>query len=233
MIDREKDRLHPKKRKRPLASGAITVPAATKFGAVLTLCGFSLAFWVSWAAAALLLSYATLNIAYSIHLKHVVIIDVFCIASGFMIRILVGTIGVGVPTSNWLMLCGLMITLFLGFAKRRAELVTLAKGEQHRAVLEDYGRSLLDQISSICAAAVIVTYCLYTTSLETIRVHNTSHLILTAPFLIYALFRYLYIVHQEQQGSDPSSDLLQDKHIVSAIIFWAIAVILLLVTAPL
>jgi 4-hydroxybenzoate polyprenyltransferase len=163
-----------------------------------------------------------LNIAYSLWLKHVVILDVFCIATGFMLRILAGTIGVGIPPSKWLLLCGLMITLFLGFAKRRAEFITLANGkEYHRKVLLKYGAILLDQLVSICAVAVILSYSLYTMSPETVHIHHTENLIYTVPFVIYALFRYIFLLHHSNGGGDPTRDLLRDKHIVISVLGWA------------
>ena len=232
VVDRDKDRLHPKKRYRPLAAGTVTIPAATAQAIMLALAASVLSLWVSWVAFVMIFCYAMLNVAYSIQLKHIVILDVFCIAAGFMIRILVGTVGVGIPPSKWLMLCGLMITLFLGFAKRRAEIAALdAGGVDHRSVLAHYGSSLLDQVSAICATGVIVTYCLYTTSPDTILVHHTSNLIFTAPFVIYALFRYIYLVQHQSSGGDPSRDLIRDKHIVASIVGWLITTVAILLAA--
>lgn len=222
IIDSPSDLHHPKKRNRPLPSGKVSIPVAVVLAVVLGLAGLFLSYLVSYAVLACISAYLLLNIAYSLWLKHVVILDVFCIAAGFMLRILAGTVGVGIPPSKWLLLCGLMITLFLGFAKRRAEIITLAKGkENHRKVLLNYGAILLDQLVSICAVAVILTYSLYTMSPETAYIHHTENLIYTVPFVIYALFRYIFLLHHSNGGGDPTRDLLKDKHIGICVAAWA------------
>jgi 4-hydroxybenzoate polyprenyltransferase len=136
IIDLEQDRNHPKKRSRPLATGSVSISAAFALAVILGLLGFVLAYAVSPTVFIILCGYALMNIAYSLWLKHVVILDVFIIATGFMLRILAGTLGVGIPPSQWLLLCGLMVTLFLGFTKRRAEIIALADDKTaHRKVL--------------------------------------------------------------------------------------------------
>lgn len=223
IIDCENDKNHPKKRERPLAKGVVTMRAAALLSLLLGIAGLAIAWAVSWKVLAIILAYIALNIAYTYRLKHIVILDVFCISGGFMLRILAGTVGVGISPSKWLLLCGLLITLFLGFAKRRAEIlaISLNTGE-HRQVLQNYGSVLLDEIMGICASGVIISYSLYTMSPETIAIHKTERLIYTLPFVIYGIFRYIYILHHRNSGGDPTRDLLKDKHIIITVIGWAL-----------
>lgn len=221
IADREHDRHHPKKKNRPLASGSLSVTSASLLAIFLGAPGAMIAYWSSPSVFLIITGYAVMNLAYSFGLKHVVILDVFIIATGFMLRILAGTVGVGIPPSQWLLLCGLMITLFLGFAKRRAEINVLSADKTgHRKVLEEYSPVLLDKMMGITAAGVIISYSLYTMSPDTIRTHGTAHLIYTVPFVIYAIFRYVYLLHQRGGGGDPSSDLVRDPHILITVIAW-------------
>jgi 4-hydroxybenzoate polyprenyltransferase len=218
--DREADRQHPRKRSRPLASGAVSPTSAGVFAAVLGVLGLALGASVSHAATAILAAYVALNVGYSLGLKHVPILDVFLIAGGFMLRILAGTTGVGIPPSQWLLLCGLMLTVFLGLAKRRAELAALEEGGgSHRPVLDEYTPASLDAMMSISAAGVIVTYSLYTVSPETVRLHGTDQLILTLPFVLYGIFRYVQRLHRGG-GGDPAWELIHDPHLIAAGCGW-------------
>jgi len=220
-IDRQADRHHPVKRRRPLAAGTVTPAAALWLAAVLVCSGLALSYYAAPAVLALVLVYTVMNVAYSFSLKHVVILDVFLISAGFMLRILAGTAGVGIPPSHWLLLCGIMATLFLGFAKRRAELFALTEGRgSHRKVLDHYGPVLLDKLIGITAACAILTYSLYTADERTIRLHGTDGLIYTVPFVMYAIFRYVYLLHHKSRGGDPSSDLVRDPHILLAVLGW-------------
>jgi 4-hydroxybenzoate polyprenyltransferase len=230
--DRAADRVHPRKRHRPLASGAVAPGTAAVYSAVLIAAGLALGFAVSPAALLILAAYVALNGAYTLGLKHVAILDVFIIAAGFMLRLLAGTVGVGIPPSQWLLVCGLMVTVFLGFAKRRAELMALADaGGEHRRVLEDYTPALLDNMIAISAACVIVSYGLYTVSPETVRLHGTDRLLLTLPFVLYGIFRYIHRLHRRGGGGDPAWDLLHDPHLVAAVLGW-LATTLWLLSGP-
>lgn len=229
LIDRERDRQHPEKCKRPLACGAIGVGSALAAGG---LC-LSIALVVAWQAAplvlAIIVAYLLLNVGYTLGLKHVVLLDVFIIATGFMLRILAGTLGVGIAPSHWLLLCGLMVTLFLGFAKRRAELTALdGAAAGHRQVLEDYDSVLLDKLIGVCAASTIVSYSLYTVSADTLALHGTSSLVATVPFVVYGMFRYLFLLHCRSGGGDPAAELLTDRHLQVASVGWLAAVIQIL-----
>jgi 4-hydroxybenzoate polyprenyltransferase len=229
IVDLKQDRLHPGKSRRPLASGQVSVSAAVMLAALLAVPGLVLAYAASPAVLIIVLGYALMNIAYSLRLKHVVILDVFIIATGFMLRILAGTIGVGIPPSQWLLLCGLMLTLFLGFTKRRAEIIALTDDKAaHRKVLEHYSPVLLDKMIGITAAGLIMSYSLYTMNPDTMRIHGTANLIYTVPFVMYGVFRYIYLLHHQSRGGDPSRDLLRDPHLLIVVGAWLVATILLI-----
>lgn len=221
MVDCEQDKLHPVKRRRPLAANQINMTTAAVFAALLSISGVLLASSVSHAVLVIVALYALINLAYSLRLKHIVILDVFIIAAGFMLRILAGTLGIGIPPSQWLLLCGLMITLFLGFAKRRAEIIALSDTRSaHRRVLVHYSAVLLDKMIVITASGVIMSYSLYTMSPETIHTHGTSNLIYTLPFVMYGVFRYIFMLHQRRGGGDPSRDIMHDPHMLLAVLAW-------------
>jgi hypothetical protein len=154
---------------------------------------------------------------------------VFIIAAGFMLRILAGTLGLGIAPSQWLLLCGLMLTLFLGFAKRRAELnALLADSAGHRRVLEHYTAPMLDQFIGIAAAGTVISYALYTVSAETVALHGTRALIATVPFVLYGVLRYLWRLHRQGGGGDPAQELLTDPHLLAATAGWLLLVLALL-----
>jgi 4-hydroxybenzoate polyprenyltransferase len=229
LIDREQDRQHPKKRLRPLASGTVSVQAALILATICLGGGLLLAFTRAGQAPWLFVAYLVMNLGYTLGLKHIVILDVFIIAAGFMLRLLVGTLGLGIAPSQWLLLCGLMLTLFLGFAKRRAELLALAEDSSgHRRVLEHYSPELLDQFITVAAAGTLVSYSLYTVSADTIALHGTAGLIYTLPFVLYGMFRYLYLLHRRGGGGDPAQELLSDPHLIIVSVGWLSLVFLLL-----
>ncbi len=229
LADRGRDREHPEKRHRPLASGSVGVTQALMLAGVCMVSALMLAQAASNAVLLIVLIYAAINVGYSMGLKHVVLLDVFIISAGFMLRLLAGTLGVGIAPSHWLLLCGLMLTLFLGFAKRRAELnVMQGEGGSHREVLDDYDPVLLDKMIGICAASTIISYSLYTVSVETVAMHGTTNLIVTVPFVIYGIFRYLFLLHRRGGGGDPAIALLKDAHLLGAFAGWFMTVIALL-----
>ncbi|HNN09014.1 MAG TPA: decaprenyl-phosphate phosphoribosyltransferase [Azospira sp.] len=229
IVDRERDRQHPDKRRRPLASGAITPGRAMAVGVSCVLAALGIAWLASPVAVAIIVAYLLLNIGYTLGLKHIVLLDVFIISAGFMLRILAGTLGVGIAPSHWLLLCGFMVTLFLGFAKRRAELKALdGDASGHRQVLEDYDPVLLDKLIGVCAAATIVTYSLYTVAADTAALHGTGRLFATVPFVVYGMFRYLFLLHRRDGGGDPAAELLSDRHLLLAVAGWLATVLLVL-----
>ncbi|HBH37422.1 MAG TPA: decaprenyl-phosphate phosphoribosyltransferase [Curvibacter sp.] len=213
--DRAADAQHPTKRLRPLASGAVSPQTALGLAAVLALIAVGLA-WGQTVLLLLLGCYVALNLAYSWKLKHVPVVDVSIIASGFMLRLLAGTVAVGIPPSRWLLLTGLFIALFLGFSKRKAE--TFHAPEQQRAVLEHYPPALLDTFMAATMTATVITYGLYATSIEALQQHG-GRLIYTVPLVVFGLLRYTYQVHRGR-GEDVSRDLLRDPWIVVAGIAW-------------
>ncbi|MDA0189210.1 MAG: decaprenyl-phosphate phosphoribosyltransferase [Proteobacteria bacterium] len=229
LADRAQDRLHPEKRHRPLASGAVNVLQALLLAGACLFAALMLAHAASPAVLAIVVGYLLLNVGYTLGLKHVVLLDVFIISAGFMLRILAGTLGVGIVPSHWLLLCGLMITLFLGFAKRHAEIAAMAgRGGSHRQVLDDYDAALLDKLIGISAAGAIINYSLYTVSPETVAMHGTTHLIYTVPFVVYGIFRYLFLLHRRGGGGDPAAALLRDPHLIVASAGWLATVLWLL-----
>lgn len=233
ILDREADRRHPEKRKRPIASGRVGIGAAVALAGICLLAGGGLVFGLFGVppsqAPWIFVAYVLMNIGYSLGLKHVVILDVFIIAAGFMLRILAGTLGVGIQPSHWLVLCGLMLTLFLGFAKRRAEVeVPAEEGKPHRRVLDQYSVPMLDQFITLTGGATVIAYSLYTVSEETIALHGTPWLIATVPCVLYGLLRYLYRLHRAGGGGDPARELLNDPHLMGVFWLWLLLVIWLL-----
>jgi len=229
-IDREQDRAHPVKCRRPLASGQVGGLAAAFLAVGCLALGLGLAAYVGTPLVLIALAYLALNLVYNLGAKHVVLLDVFIIAAGFMLRILAGTLGVGLSPSHWLLLCGFSLTLFLGFAKRRAELTALRGRDaaSHRRVLSHYSPAMLDKMIAVVISAVVVTYSLYTVSPETIALHGTHNLIYTVPFVLYGLFRYVFLLHRREGGGDPAVELLRDRHLQMAVLGWlAVTVVML------
>jgi 4-hydroxybenzoate polyprenyltransferase len=226
ILDVESDRQHPSKKNRPLASGAVSL----KVGWILSLCLMSVAFFVSGfflgkVALLCIVAYALLNVIYSFWWKHIPVLDVFTISMGFMLRILMGTLGLSIKPSSWLLFCGFMLTLFLGFTKRREELLSLERAEIKdraltRKVLDAYNPFMVEQFMAISAACAILTYGLYTVSAETIARHGTENLIYTLPFVVYGIFRYIFILHIKQGGRDTARDMFSDKHLAVTIFAW-------------
>lgn len=209
------DAQHPVKRLRPLASGAVPPQTALALALVLALLSLALA-WGQALLLALLGLYVALNLAYSWRLKHVPVVDVSIIASGFMLRLLAGTVAVGIPPSRWLLLTGLFIALFLGFCKRKAE--TFHEPRQQRAVLEHYPPALLDTYIAAMMTATIITYGLYATSIEALQQHG-GRLIYTVPVVVFGMLRYAFQVHRGR-GEDVSRDLLRDPWLLAAGLAW-------------
>jgi len=218
-IDRKADRAHPRKRHRPIAAGAISGVAAATMSAVLLAGAFAIASTVGTALVIILGAYLALNATYSLGLKQIVIVDVIAVALGFLLRILAGTSGVGIAPSPWLLMCGLMLTLLLGFGKRRAEMAGVA-AETRRSVLDDYSPGLLDRLITVCVSGTLISYSLYTISPQTIALHGSADLVYTVPIVTYALFRYLYLVDREHAAEDPARLMLTDHHLQAAALIW-------------
>lgn len=275
LVDVERDRQHPTKRFRPLASGRLRRPIAIG-GAIGAFCGalalaamlallpvggapqvFAIHLWppgiglhagspagniwtggdpyTAWGGSSVLfaltvIAYIALQFAYSLRLKHIVLLDVFAIAAGFVIRAMAGAVAVAVPISAWLYLCTVLLSLFLALSKRRQEAQTLAEGGvNHRAILREYPLALLDQLITIVTSATIMAYSLYTFQSESA---GDRRLMLTIPFVIYGVFRYLYLVQQQRLGGNPAEVLLRDRHVQGAVVGWIAVVGFVLYVIP-
>ena len=227
--DREADRQHPLKRLRPIASGALGAGTALIWAICLGAAALAAAYWLQPLFGLVAASYLALFVLYTHWLKHVVILDVMSIAIGFVLRALAGGLVIGVPVSDWLLVCTVLGALFLGLAKRRHEITMLGDGASgHRRILEEYDPYLLDQMIAIVAAATLVVYVIYCASPETAERFGTRLLVLTTPFPIYGIFRYLYLVHRKHGGGSPSDMLLRDRPLLSCVALWGIAVVLLI-----
>jgi 4-hydroxybenzoate polyprenyltransferase len=229
LVDREADQRHPLKRLRPIASGKLSTRTALVAAAVLGIGSIAAALMLSPMFAALAAAYVVLLVTYSFVLKHLVIIDALTIAAGFVLRAAAGAVAVSVPISHWLLVCTTLLALFLVLSKRRHELTLLADGATtHRPILNEYSPYLLDQMIAVVTASTLVAYSVYATSTETAERLHTSRLGLTIPFVLYGIFRYLYLVHQKRAGGSPADLLLTDRPLLACVGLWALTVALIL-----
>jgi len=230
LIDLEQDKIHPVKSKRPLASGQLKPSAAIiSFIVLLVLSsGIAVAFlnlpFIITAAA-----YLLLQIIYSTVLKHIVIIDVFSIAAGFLLRVIAGAEVIEVTFSTWLLFCTILLSLFLALSKRRHEIILLEDNAiHHRKILFEYSPELLDQMISVVTTATVIAYILYTVSEDTIRKFGTDNLKYTVPFVLYGIFRYLYLIHQKSEGGSPEKVLLNDRPLLYGVLIYGLTVCFIL-----
>ncbi|MFM8533566.1 MAG: decaprenyl-phosphate phosphoribosyltransferase [Acidimicrobiia bacterium] len=224
--DREPDRLHPIKRQRPIAAGEISPGAALTVAALLGGAALAAAFWLRPAFGFAAAAYLALMVVYSRALKHLVVLDVMAIAIGFVLRAVAGGLVIDVHISSWLLVCTMLGALFLGLAKRRHEIRLLAGGAGgHRKILEEYDPYLLDQMIGVVAAATMVAYIIYCASPETRAYFGTEWMVLTTPFPIYGLFRYLYLVHRKAGGGNPSDMLIGDRPLLACVVLWGLTAI--------
>ena len=229
ILDLSNDRAHPTKSMRPIAAGDVPVGLAGTLALALALGALALSWRLSPPFAVMALTYLVMNLLYSLWLKRVVIVDVMIISSGFVIRAVAGGLVIGVEVSAWLILCTIFLSLFLGFTKRRQELAQLeAEAVAHRAILKEYSIAFLDQMISIVTAATLVAYFLYTLAPETGARLGTPYLPLTIPFVLYGIFRYLYIVHQRNMGENPTGALYSDIPLLLDVILWAATAVVIL-----
>jgi 4-hydroxybenzoate polyprenyltransferase len=232
LVDREKDRRHPLKKNRPIASGQVSVTTATTMLALLLTAGLVGAWLINLGFFITALTYFGLNVAYSFKLKNIVILDAMSIAVGFALRAYAGAFAIGVPASKWLLINALLLALFLAFGKRRHELLLLEDGATaHRSILNKYSPYLLDQLIGVVTASVVVAYMLYTFSPEVHEKLGTRNLFFTIPFVLYGIFRYLYLIHQEKEGGSPTRILVSDKPILIDVVLWLATVIVVLYIA--
>jgi len=231
LADRTADQRHPLKRSRPIASGQLSTTVALVAASVLGILAIAAATSIRPALGLVGASYVGLLLGYSAFLKHVVIIDALTIAGGFVLRAVAGAVAVGVPISQWLLVCTTLLALFLAFSKRRHELTLLADGAvEHRRILHEYTPYLLDQMIAVVTASTLIAYAVYATSAETAQRLGTAKLGLTIPFVLYGIFRYLYLVHQKRGGGSPAAMLANDGPLLACVALWAAAVALVLYT---
>ena len=225
IADVEADRQHPDKRRRPIASGILPIPVARTFVVIVLVVIIPLSVLLSPAFAAIAISYLLLNLAYSFRIKHIPLLDVFAIALGFVLRVAAGVVLIDVARfSPWLYVVTTLGSLYLGFGKRRAELALLADGANaHRRVLDGYTLPLLDQLITIVSSTTIVAYSLYTFSAPNLPENHI--MMLTIPFVIYGIFRYLYLIQVKHSGGAPEDVLLSDRPLQASIILWGISVL--------
>jgi 4-hydroxybenzoate polyprenyltransferase len=229
VADRESDRQHPIKARRPIASGALPVPTALTAALLLGGAALAASFALGVPFFTVSVAYLALLALYSGPLKHIVIIDVLTIAIGFVLRAVAGALAVDVEISHWLLVCTILLALFISLAKRRHELVLLADGAaSHRPILGEYSPYLLDQMISVVTASTLVAYVFYTISAETEAKFGTAWLGLTIPFPLYGIFRYLYLVHQRDGGGSPADLLLTDRPLLICVTLWALTVALII-----
>jgi 4-hydroxybenzoate polyprenyltransferase len=229
VLDRQSDREHPLKARRPIASGALSVPAAAWTVAVLVVAGLGGAFELNVRLGIVAAAYLGLQTLYSALLKHIVVIDVLTIAIGFVLRAVAGAVAIEVEISHWLLVCTFLLALFIALAKRRHELVLLTNtATSHRPILSEYSPYLLDQMIAVVTASTVIAYVFYTISSDTQQKFGTPWLGLTIPFPLYGILRYLYLVHQREGGGSPSDLLLTDRPMLVCVVLWVLAVALII-----
>lgn len=229
LADIESDRSHPLKSRRPLPSGRLKVPVAIAAAVGFTCVGFPLSFLLDFQFGLVATGYFLLILAYSFGLKHVVILDVVVVALGFILRAVAGAVVIHVPISSWLLICTTFLALSLAMSKRRHELVLLGENSaSHRKTLIEYSPQFLDQMIAVVTASAVMSYALYTTSEETVAKFGTRNLLFTLPFVIYGIFRYLYLVHMRNMGGSPELVFIKDRPMVVNVILYVIVVAVVL-----
>lgn len=226
-FDREADRHHPRKAKRPFAQRTISPSIAALTSLVFLASGFFICAVVNRYVLAVALIYFGLQLIYCFFAKKIVIVDVVCVAIGFFIRIWIGSVAIDILPSVWLQICVFLIALFLGFTKRRHEMLILEdKAADHRPVLRYYTTYLLDQLILVSATLTIVFYCLYTFSSDLVSRISSQNMVYSVVFVVYGMFRYLYLVHVEKRGDDPGEVILSDFALLIDIILWLVYILL-------
>jgi 4-hydroxybenzoate polyprenyltransferase len=229
VLDAAEDRQHPVKCRRPVASGRLSVPVALVASTLLGTIALAGGWALDHQFFLVITIYALLNALYSQFLKHVMLLEVFIIAAGFVLRVLGGGLVIHVEISPWLIVCTTLLALFLALTKRRQELVLLgSNAANHRASLANYSPYFLDQLIGIVTASTVMSYSLYTLSPDVMAKFPGKRLELTIPFVLFGIFRYLYLVHQVSEGGNPTRLLLTDKVLLSTVVLWGVAVVLII-----
>ena len=234
VVDYEKDRFHPIKKDRPIASGRLNRSFAAAAGVSLYVLALILAYVLSPGFFQVALAYSLVTIGYTYYFKNVAILDVMAISIGFVLRAIAGGVVLNVEVTFWLLLCTFLLALFLALSKRRHELVLLSEdASRHRTNLAEYSPYLLDQMIGVVTASCFIAYTLYTVSAETVAKFHTDKLSFTVPFVIFGIFRYLYLIHQKQEGGNPSLHLYSDRPLLISIILWVLACVGIIYSAQL
>lgn len=227
IFDVEQDRRHPRKRHRPIASGHLPIRIAWVQAAVLAVLALAGATAIRPLLGGILALYLAVQIAYSLVLKHQVILDVFTIAAGFVLRAAAGAVAIGVPISPWLYVCTVLLALFQALVKRRAEIMLLSEeAGSHRRILEDYSAALLEEMIAVVTSSTVMAYSLYTFSAENLPKNHA--MMLTIPFVLYGIFRYLYLVYRRNEGGSPEQLLLSDWPLLACIVLWGTTALVIL-----
>ena len=222
LVDLKSDSNHPVKKHRPLAAGILSRKLAVITASVFLPLSLIWGVCISRNFFFVMTFYLTIQLLYNYHLKNIVILDIFCISAGFFLRVVAGAAVINVEISNWLIICSILLSMFLALAKRRHELVLLEQEDAagHRKVLVEYSPYLLDQMIVLIAASTLLSYMLYCISSETIEKFHTEKLIYTFPFVLYGIFRYLYLIHSKNQGSEPEKVIINDLPLLIDFILW-------------
>jgi len=229
IIDLERDRHHPRKKNRPLPAGILTVPESAIIGALGLGFGFFLAFSLDITVTIILVIYLLMNVYYSLWGKNIIVFDTMLIALGFVLRVMAGAYAIAVHPSSWLLVATFFLALLLGLGKRYNELRVLEEDSaHHRRVLEEYSEPFLKQIFAVASSATIVAYALYTMDDEVIAAFQTENLVFTMPFVVFGVFRYLYLVYRHELGGDPAEMVYQDRPLLLTVVLWGISVIALI-----
>lgn len=231
LVDIKKDQLHPKKRFRPLASGKLPRSVAIVALIVLVVVCVPAGFFLQPSFGGIVLLYFIIQIGYCFYLKNVVIIDVFTLASGFVLRAVAGALVIQVDVSPWLLVCTMLGALFIGLAKRRHELVLLAEGAaSHRQILNEYSSELVQEMISVVTSSVVIAYSLYTITYD--KLPKNHLMALTIPFVLYGIFRYLYLVYKKDEGGSPEELLFKDVPLLACVALWGLTAIGILYFFP-
>ena len=230
IIDIEDDRTHPTKKNRPLPSGTIKLKSAIVIAVILCVIVFLLLLRFNLDFGSFVIGFIVLNILYSFWFKNVVILDVFSIAAGFTIRVFAGAAVISVPVSNWLILSTIFISLFLGVMKRHSELLLVSTDEDvhSRKVLSQYSLNFADQMATVAAAGVIICYALYTVSERTVNAFGTENLIYTTPFVVYGIFRYMYLEYISNKGENTTKTVFTDFQMIATVVVYTITTVLII-----
>jgi 4-hydroxybenzoate polyprenyltransferase len=232
VADVERDRLHPRKRLRPIASGQLSRGAALLCAFILAGGALALSLLLGTKFALAGLAYLLLNLLYSFWLKEVLILDAITLSLGFVIRAVAGALALRIEIGDWLLICTMLLALFLTLCKRRHELTSLNEGaSNHRRILSEYSPYLLDQMIAVVTASCVTAYAFGTTAPETVGTYHTRRLTWTIPFVLYGIFRYLYLVHRREQGGSPTDVLLTDLPILLDLALWGLAIAAIVYTA--